>query len=333
MALLSFESEEEKAFKPVRYAFAYNAWQRQQDIFWLPKQVPMGADVKNWAGAGDSKFALTSKEKALLTQIMRFFTQGDVEVGNAYTQLYLRRFKPAEVRMMLIAFANMETIHVSAYSHMLDTIGMPEVEYSAFLRYDELRAKHDFLEGLLDAAEDDFSLLVALGTFGPFVEGLQLFASFVMLLNFQRFGKMLCMCQLVAWSVRDETLHTLAMIKLFHRLKEELRLSPGRARELEERLEANCREIVKQEDAFIDLAFSAGEVQGMTPDEIKGYIRHVADRRLRQLGQRPIYGSRPNPIPWTDSFLNGEEHANFFETTPTEYSKATEGSWEDAAFE
>ena len=34
--------------------------------------------------------------------------------------------------MMLASFSNMETIHVAAYSHLLDTIGMPEVEYQAF---------------------------------------------------------------------------------------------------------------------------------------------------------------------------------------------------------
>ena len=33
----------------------------------------------------------------------------------------------------------METIHIAAYSHLLDTIGMPEVEYSAFLEIKEMR--------------------------------------------------------------------------------------------------------------------------------------------------------------------------------------------------
>ena len=28
--------------------------------------------------------------------------------------------------MMMTAFAAMETVHIAAYSHLLDTIGMPE---------------------------------------------------------------------------------------------------------------------------------------------------------------------------------------------------------------
>lgn len=80
-----------------------------------------------------------------------------------------------------------------------------------------------------------------------------------------------------------------------------------------------------------DLAFSAGEIEGMTADEIKSYIRYIADRRLVQLGLDPIYLIEKNPLPWLDSILNAVEHANCFENRATEYSKAaTQGSWEDA---
>ena len=49
----------------------------------------------------------------------------------AITTHYGRVFKPTEIKMMLTAFSNMETVHIAAYSHLLDTIGMPESEYSA----------------------------------------------------------------------------------------------------------------------------------------------------------------------------------------------------------
>jgi ribonucleoside-diphosphate reductase beta chain len=88
--------------------------------------------------------------------------------------------------------------------------------------------------------------------------------------------------------------------------------------------------VVGLEDKFIDLAFEAGEVQGMTPDDIKKYIRYIADWRLSQLGFKPIYMIEEHPIPWLIPLLNGVEHANFFETRATEYSKsATRGSWND----
>jgi ribonucleotide reductase beta subunit family protein with ferritin-like domain len=66
------------------------------------------------------------------------------------------------------------------------------------------------------------------------------------------------------------------------------------------------------EDAFIDLAFEQGDVQGMTPDDIKQYIRFIADWRLRQLALPEVYGVKENPLPWLQSLLSGVEHANFF---------------------
>ncbi len=57
--------------------------------------------------------------------------------------------------------------------------------------------------------------------FGGFTEGLQLFASFAMLMNFPRFNKMKGMGQIVSWSVRDESLHCEGIIKLYHAVNAE----------------------------------------------------------------------------------------------------------------
>ena len=57
--------------------------------------------------------------------------------------------------------------------------------------------------------------------FGGFTEGLQLFASFAMLMNFPRFNKMKGMGQIVSWSVRDESLHCEGIIRLFHAFVQE----------------------------------------------------------------------------------------------------------------
>jgi ribonucleoside-diphosphate reductase beta chain len=168
-----------------------------------------------------------------------------------------------------------------------------------------------------------------LAAFGAFTEGLQLFASFAILLNFQRFGKMKGMGQIVAWSARDETLHTQSIIHLYHTFIQE---NPEvNTPEHERDLYKICDTIITLEDAFIDLAFGVGGIEGLTPEDVKLYIRFIGDRRLTQLGLQPIYKVGSNPLPWMDEILNGVEHTNFFENRVTEYSKAaTLGSWDEA---
>ena len=201
------------SYKPFRYPWAYDFWQKQQQVHWMPEEVPLGEDLKDWS------VNLTEVEKNLLTQIFRFFTQSDVEVGANYMENYMPLFKPVEVRMMLAAFSNMETIHIAAYALLLETIGMPDSEFSAFMEYEEMAAKHDYLGKF--GVETEKDILTSMAVFGGFTEGLQLFASFAMLMNFPRLNKMKGMGQIVTWSIRDESLHCEGMIKLFHTFAQE----------------------------------------------------------------------------------------------------------------
>ena len=122
----------------------------------------------------------------------------------------------------------METVHISAYSHLLDTIGMPESEYSAFLEYEEMASKVDYLNEFGVDSDEDIARTLAM--FGGFTEGVQLFASFAMLMNFPRFNKMKGMGQIVSWSVRDESLHCEGITKLFHAFVAERGCLPRRSR-------------------------------------------------------------------------------------------------------
>lgn len=305
------------AYKPFRYPWAFDFWQKQQQVHWLPEEVPLGEDVKDWASK------LNDNERNLLTQIFRFFTQSDIEVQDNYMEKYGRVFKPTEIKMMLSAFANMETVHIAAYALLLETIGMPEAEFGAFMEYEAMRDKHDFMQKF--GVDTDADICRTLAMFGGFTEGLQLFASFAMLMNFPRFNKMKGMGQIVSWSVRDESLHCEGIIKLYHAFNKE---TDAVTKAVADDIVDCCKTVVSLEDKFIELAFEMGPVEGMTPDDIKQYIRYIADWRLRQLELPEVFGVQENPLPWLQVLLSGVEHANFFEARATEYSKAaTKGSW------
>ena len=105
-------------YKPFDDPWMFDYYVLQNQMHWMPESVPLHTDVKDWQ-------ELTDKEKNLLTQIFRLFTQSDVDVGSGYVKRSY--FKKPEARMMG-SFANMESIHQHAYSLLLDTVGMPEIE-------------------------------------------------------------------------------------------------------------------------------------------------------------------------------------------------------------
>lgn len=314
-------------FKPMQYEWAYEAFQRQSKIHWTKEEVPLHEDVRDW-----NSDRLSDAERNLLTQIFRFFTQGDIDVSEGYLDKYIPMFRLPELRMMLSQFAAMEAVHIDAYANLLETIGMPETEYEAFKDIEEMAEKHLFVtEGAAEMVKHftkDQKIAFDIATFSAFTEGLHLFSSFIILLNFSRFGKMKGMGQIVTWSIRDESLHVEAMLKLFNTIVDE---NPKIWTDgFKERLVELCRKMVDVEFAFIDRAFEQGGIEGLTADEVKEYVKYIADRRLIQLGVEPIYGVKRNPLDWVAYMLAGVEHANFFESRATEYSKGSlKGSWTD----
>jgi ribonucleoside-diphosphate reductase beta chain len=279
-------------------------------------------DVKDW------KKKLTESEKQFLTNIFRFFTQGDVDVAGGYVNNYLPNFPQPEVRMMLAGFAAREALHIAAYSHLIETLGMPESTYNEFLEYEEMRAKHDYILGISSQSGDVSSTATDIAVFSAFTEGMQLFSSFIMLLNFPRHGKMRGMGQIVTWSIVDETQHAEAMIKLFRTYVEENKEIWND--ELKGKIYTIAEKMVDLEDKFIELAFKSGAIEGLTEEEVKEYIRYITDRRLISLGLKGIFKRKKNPLPWVETMINAPTHTNFFENRATDYAKgALSGNWND----
>jgi len=312
--------DERPYFKPFKYPWCYEAWLKHEQSSWLHTEVPMMEDVKDW------KNRLTDSEKQFLTNIFRFFTQGDVDVAGGYVTNYLPYFPQPEVRMMLCGFAAREALHVAAYSHLIETLGMPESTYNEFLEYEAMKEKHEYFMSL--AGQDSKTIAQQIAAFSAFTEGMQLFSSFIMLLNFPRHGKMKGMGQIVTWSIVDETLHTESMIKLFRTFIEENRDI------WQDQLKSNIYHIaetmVDLEDKFIDVCFEMGPMEDLTADDVKKYIRYITDRRLIALGLKGINKVKKNPLPWVEEMINAPTHTNFFENRATDYAKgALNGDWSD----
>jgi ribonucleoside-diphosphate reductase beta chain len=305
-------TQERTTFKPFKYPWAYDAWLQHEQSHWLHTEVPMSEDVKDYK-------KLSSHEQEFLTKILRFFVQGDLDIGSGYHDHYIPIFKQPEVRMMMSGFASREALHVAAYAHLIETLGLPESTYNEFLQYREMVEKHDYISNLNAAPMAE--KIAAISAFG---EGMQLFSSFVMLLNFARNGKLKGLGQIIAWSIVDETQHAEGMIKVYREY-----VKHHQDETTSDRIKEIADQMVGLEDQFVDLAFSLVEVEKLTKEEVKQYIRYIADRRLISMGMKGIYKIKKNPLPWVDGML-GVSHTNFFEQRVTDYSKgATTGTWDD----
>ena len=311
-------TDKRSVYKPIQFNWALDACDAQHKMHWLPYEIDLLSDLNEF------NQVLNAHEKGVITNILRFFTQADLEVGRAYIDYYLKIFKCPEIRMMLTSFASMETIHVLAYSYLITSLRFPDSEYKAFLQYEEMTAKYDYMQSF--DPNDPFSIALTLAVFSGFIEGMTLFSSFAILMYFPVRRAQVSKSalhgvgQIVSFSIRDESLHCISVIRLFHEYVKENKNTID-IKKLHDEIYSHCRQLVEYEFAFIDLVFAEGELEGLSVKDLKNYIYYLADLRLKQLGLKPIFGFEKNPLEWTNTFLFPQELANFFELTPTNYTK------------
>ena len=317
-----------KLFKPLKYTKCFELWDKHEKAHWLWDEVPLADDVQDFSKAD-------KREKEFITNIMKLFTQSDVEVSQGYTML-LRVFKPTEVQMMLHGFAAREQIHIAAYSLFTETLGFEDSFYAEFLDVPEMKVKVNYLEktkvhkyeeyvarGLDPEVEYKKDLLKVLAVYATATEGISLFAQFAMLLKYQTINKYKGLGTIVEWSIKDEEMHVDGNSYLF---REFVRENPeALTDDVKKHIYSAVRQIVQYEEDLVDYL----NPPHMDKEEIKKYIKYIADQRLKLIGFKANYDIETNPFPWMED-LTGTVLTNFFEGKVTDYSRGSlRGSWEE----
>lgn len=307
-------------YKPFDYPQFFTHYEEHEKMHWIPSEVPLFEDIIDW------ETKLNGWEKEFLTQIFRFFTQMDVDVGAGYLEKFSNIFKYPEIRMMIASFAAREATHQHAYALLIDTLGLPESDFKIFKEIPEMMEKHNYLEQFntkdFDPRDPEKikNLLKCMAVYSGFTEGLQLFGSFCVLMNFQRLGKMIGMTTIVDWSIRDEHKHVEGMTDLFREICSEYPHIWNK--DLKQEIYNICEEMLNLEYKFLDLIFDSGKdkIELINREETKQYVTFIADQRLKQLGLKQKYKVE-NPFIWMNQIIEGINHVNFFERRVTDYTK------------
>lgn len=181
-------------YSPFEYDKAYNYWELQQQSHWLHYEVSMSSDINDW------KLHLTESEKNVVGHILKGFTQSEVFIQEYWGQMVGNWFKKPEIQMMAATFSAFESIHAVSYAYLNQSLGLEDFE--AFLHEPTAKAKIDRLMNTKGKTKRDIALSLAI--FSAFNEGVNLFSSFAVLLNFSRYNKLKGLGQIIAFSIKDE---------------------------------------------------------------------------------------------------------------------------------
>lgn len=300
-------------YKPFEYPRAFEYWEKQQNAHWMPSEVSMDKDLQDWNNE------LTESEKRVLGQILKSFTQTELHVNEYWSENVAKWFPKHEIRLMSSAFASMESIHAVGYAYLNDTLGLDD--YGAFLQDSSAVAKLNRLKIVKSNNRRDIAR--SLAVFSAFTEGVNLFGSFAILTGLSRYNLLMGVKNIVAWSQRDEHLHSEAGCWLFREFVKE---NPDIWDDaLKRDIYEAARLTVQLEDDFIDSCFKLGVIRGLDSKDLKQYIRYRANRKLIELGLKTNWKSIDQDslsrMEWFESLTGGISNTDFFSHRVTDYSK------------
>lgn len=302
-------------YAPFEYPKAYTYWELQQQSHWLFSEISMASDINDW------KMKLTESEKNVIGHILKGFTQSEVFIQEYWGQMVGKWFKKPEIQMMAATFSSFESIHAVSYAYLNQSLGLEDFE--AFLHEPTAKAKIDRLIGTKGSSKEEIAKSLAI--FSAFNEGVNLFSSFAVLLNFSRFNKLKGVGQIIAFSIKDESLHSDAGCWLFRTFVEEFPevMTEG----LKEEIYDAARLTVELEDAFIAKAFEYGSIEGIDYRDLKNFIRFRTNTKLGDLGLKKLWRNLDKQslerMTWFDVMSAGVSHADFFASRVSDYSRGS----------
>lgn len=300
-------------YAPFEYPEAYEFCELAQMSHWLHSEIAMSSDINDW------KQNLNDTERNVIGHILKGFTSAEIFIQEFWSGFVSSRFKKPEIQMMATTFASFEAIHAISYAYLNQSLGLED--FDAFLQEPTAKAKIDRLISTRGRSKEDIAR--ALAIFSAFNEGVNLFSSFAILLNFSRFNKMKGVGQIIAFSIKDESLHSRAGCWLFRTLVKEF--PEIWTDDLKRDIYEAARLTIQLEDDFIDKAFSLGEIEGINAKDMKAFIRERCNEKLVELGLKKnwktIDKEAVERMSWFQVLSGGVSHQDFFSGRVDSYAK------------
>lgn len=296
---------------------------KQNSVFWLADEVKVEKDKQ------DLLVNMTPAEAHGVNTVSKLFTKYELFVGEEYWgEVIAKRYPRPEIQRMANAFAFFElNVHAPFYAKLDQELGLATDEfYSSYTNDPVLADRMDFIDGILTSYNEP----LALAGFSM-IEGAVLYSSFAFLKHFQSNGKnkMLNLVRGINFSVRDENLHAMAGAWLFKTVLDETKPSVEELAALEAEVKIVAQKIYEHECRIIDMIFEKGDIEGITAETMKAFVRSRLNICLVNLGYAPIFEVGDNPIAeWFYKGINDFQFNDFFSGMGNQYNR----NWNKAGF-
>jgi ribonucleoside-diphosphate reductase beta chain len=313
--------------RPMRYPRFFDRFRDAIKNTWTVEEVDLHADLADLD-------RLSPAERHLVSRLVAFFATGDTIVSNNLVLNLYQHVNSPEGRLYLSRQLFEEAVHVQFYLNLLDTYVPDDAEraaaFAAVENIPSIRRKAEFCFRWIDSVHtlrrletraDRRAFLLNLICFAACIEGLFFYGAFAYVYFLRSRGLLNGLASGTNWVFRDESMHMAFAFDVVETVRRE---EPDLFdEEMAEQVRRMLAEAVECETQFAADLLDAG-VPGLPLADMRGYLEHVADRRLEQLGLGPLYGAA-NPLGFME-LQDVQELSNFFERRVSAYQVAVGGT-------
>jgi ribonucleoside-diphosphate reductase beta chain len=298
MPLIGKATPEDMNLHPLRYPWAYDLYDQAVRNTWFPHEIALGEDVRDFEG-------MTPDEQHAVKFLMAFFNPAELIVNRSIALGIYPYLKAPECHLYLAKQMWEEANHCVSFEYVLQTFGFDrEKIFTLHLETPSMKAKEDFInhfvkqmtESVLDIESDEGkrSFIRNLIATNIVMEGVWFYSGFMVALSFRQRNQLRNFGSMIAWVLRDESLHLKFGINLVTEILAE------NASVVTAEFADEIRNIIIQgvelEVAYNKDLFPRG-ILGLNADYVNQYVKYVADRRLEELGFETHYNVT-NPAKW-----------------------------------
>lgn len=306
-------------------ALAYS--DMQNSIFWTADEINVEKDIQ------DIRVNMTEAEAHGVITTLRLFTLYELVAGRDYwLNRVMKGFPRPDIERMASTFGFFElNVHAPFYNKINEALMLNTDDfYMSYVDDPLLKERMDFVEDIVTHDND----LLSLGAFSM-IEGAVLYSSFAFLKHFQAKGKnkLMNVVRGINFSVRDENLHCEGGAWLYKALRDE-RIANGTLTQeylklVSQKLTEASKAIAEHEFRIVDMIFEKGEMDGITPEQMKTFIKSRVNLCLERLELEPVFEVHNNIVgEWFYKNINSPQFNDFFSGIGNSYNR----NWSEAGF-
>lgn len=308
-------------FNNMKYAWVSNWYRQAMNNFWVPEEINMGTDVKDYP-------LLPIAERRAYDKILSFLIFLD-SIQTANLPNIMGYITANEINLCLSIQSFQEAVHSQSYSYMLDTICEPQTRLDVLYQWkndEHLLRRNTFIGDLYNAfqLQQDEDTLVQTLIANYILEGIYFYSGFMFFYNLGRSNLMPGSVQEIRYINRDENTHLWLFKNIILELqKERPELFTSEKRK---KYATMIKEGCEQEIAWGHYAIG-GDVKGLTRQMVTDYIQYLGNLRCTNLGLETIYEGHeeePDTMRWVSQYANANLiKTDFFEARSTAYAKSS----------